>query len=96
MKKIEYVEYQKWNIDKRCYEPYYVPADKKLVYRCDDYDTVIDCCQCLKPLKYGESYCSKEVHTPNLGFGYAVCEKCHNEEWERLRNKLKEDPEYED
>lgn len=78
------LKYQKYNGAIHTYEPYYVPVDKKLRTYCEDFDTIINCCQCLKPLKYGDSYCSKEVHD-SLGMGYAVCSKCYDEEWERRR-----------
>ena len=29
------------------------------------------------------SYTSMEFQTPVLGFGYAVCEQCYQDEWKR-------------
>ena len=77
-------EYKKWNGGLHRYEPYYVDDDKRLCLYSEDMDLEIDCCQCLKPIKYGETYTSKEVHN-GVGFGYAVCPKCYEEEWERRR-----------
>lgn len=85
---VKIVIYQKFNYQKHKYEPYFVPKEKRLTLYSDNMDEEIDCCQCLKPLKYGESYTSLEVQN-GFGFGYGVCQKCYNEEWERRRNAAK-------
>lgn len=83
------IPYKKWNYVTHSYDDYYVPVDKKLVFSDPgSLDTIINCCQCLKEIKFGDSYTSLEVHT-EMGMGYAVCEDCYNQEWVR-RNKLKE------
>ena len=50
----------------------------------EDMNEIVNCCQCLKPIRYGDTYTSKEVHT-KIGFGYAVCQECYEEEWERKK-----------
>ena len=50
----------------------------------EDMKEMVNCCQCLKKIKYGDTYTSKEIHT-DLGFGFAVCEDCYEKEWERKR-----------
>ena len=52
-------------------------------------DEIVNCCQCLKEMKFGEGYTSKEVHTPVLGFGYCVCSECYEKEMERRINDEK-------
>ena len=49
-----------------------------------DMDTIVNCAQCNKELKFGESYTSMEKQT-SLGFGYAVCADCYEEEWKRRK-----------
>lgn len=80
--------YRKWNYKKHEYDPYPVPADKKLVLYTENMDEIVNCCQCLEPIKYGESYTSKEVHNC-LGFGYAVCSKCYDKEWIRWESQAR-------
>lgn len=80
------VVYNKWNALAHRYDPYYVPADKKLVFYDTDLEDIVNCCQCLKEIKYGDSYTSLEVHT-EIGTGYAVCESCYSQEIAR-REKL--------
>lgn len=50
----------------------------------NDMDEIVNCCQCLRPIKFGDTYTSKEIHT-ELGFGYGVCPECYEKEWERKR-----------
>ena len=50
----------------------------------EDMNEIVNCAQCLKEIKIGDSYTSKEIHT-DLGFGFAVCEDCYEKEWERKR-----------
>jgi len=75
-------EFRKWNYQKQDYDPYYVPDDKKLVLYSDDMHLVVNCCQCLKEIIYGDSYTSLEVHN-SIGLGYPVCFNCYQEEKER-------------
>lgn len=50
----------------------------------EDMDEIVNCAKCLKEIKIGDSYTSKEIHT-DLGFGFAVCEDCYEKELERKR-----------
>ena len=77
-------KFRKWNYQTHKYDDYFVPDDKILKTYSNDMNEIVNCCQCLKEIKYGDSYTSKEVHTP-IGFGYAVCEDCYKQEWERRR-----------
>lgn len=75
---------QRWDYDLHDYIPFVVPNECVFKIYSDNMDDIINCCQCFKEMKFGEGYTSMEVHT-GAGFGYAVCEKCHDEEWERRR-----------
>ena len=48
----------------------------------EDMNEIVNCCQCLKKVKFEDTYTSNEIHT-DLGFGFAVCEDCYEEEWKR-------------
>ena len=74
--------YNKWNYEKHEYDPYEVPDNKILKTYSNDMKELVNCCQCLKEMKFGEGYTSLEVHT-NLGFGYCVCKECYMEERKR-------------
>ncbi len=73
---------QKWNHQKRDYEQYVVPEDWKVSLYSSDMDKLINCPHCGKTIKFGDGYTSKEIHN-HMGFGYSVCEKCHEEELKR-------------
>ena len=75
---------QRWDYDSHEYIPFVVPDECVFKIYSDNIDDIINCCQCLKEMKFGEGHTSMEVHT-GAGFGYAVCEKCYDEEWERRR-----------
>ena len=77
--------YQKWNYETHKYDDYLVPDDKILKTYSNDMNEIVNCCQCLKEMTFGEGYTSMEVHT-NMGFGYCVCGKCYEEEMQRRRN----------
>lgn len=49
-----------------------------------DMDTIVNCAQCYKEIKFGNCYTSLEKLT-ETGFGYAVCEDCYEREWKRRR-----------
>lgn len=70
----------KWNYQLRSYEDYEVPDDWYLPLLSDDMEEKINCAKCGAFIKFGDSYTSSEIHTA-MGFGYYVCEKCHEEEW---------------
>lgn len=81
--------YRKWNCKKHEYEPYPVPKDKKLTLYTENMEEEINCCQCLKLMKYKDSFTSREVHNA-VGLGYAVCKECYEKEWERRREEESE------
>ncbi|AMB93270.1 hypothetical protein QP248_02750 [Aerococcus sp. UMB8608] len=74
---------EKWNIVTKEYEPYELPEGRCSVYE-DDMNRRVVCAQCGQRMLYGESYCSKEIHT-SVGFGYAVCDLCYRLEWQRIQ-----------
>lgn len=78
---------QKWNWDKHKYEDYEVPKDWVCKCYSDDMSEIVNCPHCGKQIRFGEGLTSTEIHT-ELGFGYAVCEDCYDEEWIR-RQKAK-------
>lgn len=77
-------ELSRWNYEKREYEPYEVPDERRVKAYCEDMDEIVDCAACGTELPYGHAFTSFEIHTP-MGIGYAVCGKCHDEEWKRRR-----------
>ena len=76
---------KKWNYIKHDYDDYNIPDNWHVSTLELDLNTIINCVQCGKEVKYGDTYTSLEVHTPLYGFGYCVCKKCYNEEWERRK-----------
>jgi len=75
---------QKWNPEKRCYEPYSVPGEWNIPLLCDSESEIINCAQCGKRIAYGQSYTSRQVHTL-YGLGYGVCGDCNKRELEEER-----------
>lgn len=73
---------QKWNCKKHKYEDYEIPDEWNVKTYGNGMEEIINCCQCGKKLKFGDSYTSLEVHT-EMGFGYSVCEDCYEKEWKR-------------
>ena len=75
----------KWNPKLHIYEEY--NPKFPIVMHSEDMNLIVNCCQCGKKVKYGETFTSLEVHN-NYGFGYAVCGDCYNEEYKRkIENK---------
>lgn len=68
---------QKWNPKKREYTPYELP-EGAILYS-SDMDVVTPCAQCGRKITFGSGYTSKQIHT-EIGFGYPVCENCHEKE----------------
>lgn len=86
---------KKWNFETHQYEEYIVPLDWNVSMYETDMDKVVNCAECGKQIKYGESYTSVKIHD-EVGFGYAVCYECHCkglkqliEEHEKLEFKYK-------
>lgn len=71
---------QKWNWKTHQYEPYTLPLNATMFSF--DLEQMVACAGCGSYLKYRETFTSLEIHD-SIGLGYVVCEKCHNEEWER-------------
>lgn len=67
----------RWNYKNNRYEPWQVSPNVALFKR--DLEEIVDCCECGRQVKYGDCYTSLRVHN-HSGFGYAVCEKCYEEE----------------
>ena len=76
----------KWNNETAEYEPYELPENCPLMIRLSELGTEINCASCAKKAVFGKCYTSKEIHNRN-GFGYPVCEDCHNKEIENWRKK---------
>lgn len=73
---------KKWNWDTRSYETYKVPDEWYVTAYENNMHRLVNCAQCGEVLPYGQTYTSREVHT-DIGFGFAVCEKCNQEEFKR-------------
>ena len=73
---------QKWDYPSHSYLSIPITSREPLNIKTysEDMNEIVNCCQCLKRVRYGDTYTSKEIHT-NLGFGFAVCEDCYEEEW---------------
>lgn len=74
----------KWNYETHDYEPYVIPDDWYSPLYSDDMDEIVNCSSCGRKITFGECYTSREIQN-GIGFGYPVCEKCYEEEWERER-----------
>ena len=76
---------QKWNSYHRKYRPYVLPEDElKCSLLEDSAEKIIACAGCGRPIKFGESLTSLEIHTES-GFGFMVCHMCIDQETERAR-----------
>ena len=77
---------RKWNYELQTYEAYETSDEWDCRYFGNDMAEVINCCQCGKEVAIGDCYSSQEVHTL-VGFGYMVCEECHEVEIKRMARK---------
>lgn len=68
---------KKWNYETHQYEEYKVPSDWNVSMYETDMDKVVNCAECGKQIKYGESYTSQRIYDSAGLFGYAVCRECH-------------------
>lgn len=81
------MDIQRWNYDKKAYEPYVLRRDADVAfYAGQDMSVKRDCANCLQPHEVGDMYTSMELHT-KAGFGYMVCPSCHDKEWEYRKAK---------
>ena len=78
---------RKWNYKNHDYDDYKIPDEWNCKTFTVDMKEIVNCPHCGKELSFGETYCSKELHTHYLGFGYGVCKECYQEEWERYNNE---------
>ena len=74
----------KWNYKKHTYEPYEVSDKWNCKLYSEEMEETVNCPHCGKEIRYGDSYTSLEIHN-DMGFGFAVCEKCYEKEWLRRR-----------
>ena len=74
-------ELKRWNTKTKRYEPHIVP-DSWEVTKYSGLGLRCNCASCGVRIKYGQTYTSLEIHD-QIGFGFAVCPKCHFQEMER-------------
>ena len=70
----------KWNFNTREYEKVEIPDTRKISLYSNNMNDIIQCINCGKELRFGDSYTSRRYHT-EMGFGYCVCHNCYEEEW---------------
>lgn len=76
---------RRWVYGKTYYDDHYEFALvlDEARYHSDDMDAIVACAQCGKPVRYVDTYSSKEIQSDGAAWGYAVCEDCHRAELER-------------
>lgn len=75
---------QKWSPARKTYLPYMIPGNWKVSTYETNMAAVVNCAACGQRLSFGDSYTSRQIHTP-VGMGFAVCGKCYEREWEEER-----------
>lgn len=73
---------QKYSRVDHQYHNYYVPDSMNIPLYTTNLDEIINCCQCMKEMRFKDGYTSLEVHN-DYGLGYSVCPECYQEEWKR-------------
>ena len=73
---------QRWNVEKRKYEPCTIPDNASLYET--DMNEIVACANCGKLNHFGNYFTSLEIHSSS-GMGYSVCAGCHCEEMERQK-----------
>lgn len=63
---MEYKTLDRWNPVMERYEPFIVPADRKVAVYATDMNTEVQCAECGKKMKYGDGY----IHNTVLGTAY--------------------------
>ena len=76
---------ERFNRSSGKYEQYNLPEGA--VTYCEDMAKIVVCRSCGKPLLFGESYTSLEIHNKH-GIGFAVCDRCMMQEVERLKKEV--------
>lgn len=79
----------RWNYKTHSYNKEKIPNCYNCKTYSNDMDELVTCPHCGDEIKFGDSYTSLEFHT-ELGFGYAVCESCYEDEMRR-RKEFKND-----
>lgn len=72
---------KKWNYKTQSYEPYSITEEWNSPVYCSDMDEVINCASCGTKITFGDAFTSRVIHT-DKGFGYPVCYKCNQIEFE--------------
>lgn len=67
----------KWDFARREYDEADIPGTCSN-YK-DDFDELVTCPGCGKQVRFGDTFTSRLYHD-RIGFGYGVCEKCHEGE----------------
>lgn len=80
---------KKWNYKNHKYEDFNIPRDRNVKLLADDLNEIINCANCGKKAKFGDTYSSMTIHN-SLGLGYCICEECYEKE-RKDRIKYKED-----
>ena len=75
------MEAYKWNFKTHKYKTYNLPIGSVLIA---DIKDVVSCANCGTKHEYGTMYTSNQIHN-DMGFGYAVCQRCYDEEWRERR-----------
>lgn len=63
---------------RREYRPYRLPVGSSVDPQENE---TVTCARCGKPVGFMDSWTSMAIHSP-MGFGYAVCNECHEAEWD--------------
>jgi len=72
----------KWDFENHQYYPILLPENYSTTH---NFGSVIKCINCGDSFNYDNSFTSLQYHTPDMGLGYPVCQKCHAIE---LKQKL--------
>lgn len=77
---------RKWNYKTHEYDDFEAPDFARASV--SNLSMKIQCPHCGEWVVAGDCYTSLEIHTP-IGFGFLVCEKCYEKEWEERRKHEK-------
>lgn len=73
---------QRWNYERHEYEPHFIPDEWEVSLYETDMSKIVNCARCGEAVVYEDTFSSREIHN-FLGMGYAVCERCYREEFQR-------------
>lgn len=71
----------KWNFLTKEYDQVEIPNNRNISLYSNDMNQIIQCVNCGKEIRFGDSYTSRQYHS-EMGFGYCVCDQCYKKEWE--------------